>query len=398
LALGDAELAVVGGVNLLLSPAAMVFCAKFGGLSPDGRCKTFSADADGFGRGEGGGVVVLKPLSRARADGDRIWAVVRGAAVNNDGASQGLTAPSPRAQEEVLRLALARAGLQGHQIDYVEAHGTGTLLGDPIEAGALGLVLGEQRPPGRPLLVGSVKTNIGHTEGAAGIAGLIKATLALHHRAVPPSLHRERPSPHIDLAALRLRVPTALEPWPAPLDAPALAGVSAFGWGGTNAHVILEAAPPEPRYHALAADDPASLRAALQRLRAATLRDANTGDTTHDVTTHANTRDTPHDVTTRDTHDFTTRVTTHDPPREPASPTRGAHRFAAVARSAHELRAHIDAALTDAPSPALPDPKDMSPGPHTAVVTGAPAVVFVCSPLGSQWRGMARQLLASEPV
>ena len=366
---GDADLALVGAVNLLLAPESMVFCSKFGGLAPDGRCKTFDARADGFGRGEGGGVVVLKRLSRARADGDRVWAVLRGAAVNNDGASQGLTAPSPRAQEEVLRAALARAGVAGREVHHVEAHGTGTLLGDPIEAAALGAVLGEDRPPDRPLLVGSVKTNIGHTEGAAGIAGLIKTTLALHHRAVPPSLHLERPSPHIDLDALRLRVPTALEPWPAPLDAPALAGVSAFGWGGTNAHVVLEGYAPEPRWFALAADDAPALHAALRRLRDDAARGAWAD------------------------------LACPDGPLGP-------HRFAAVARSPHELRARLDAALGDATPHDLsrepahlsrePAPRDLPP--LTSHVTTAPAPVFVCSPLGSQWRGMARQLLQSEPA
>ncbi|HEX5496861.1 MAG TPA: acyltransferase domain-containing protein [Mycobacteriales bacterium] len=235
---GESSVALAGGVNLMLNPATMLALARFGGLSPDGRCKAFAAAADGFGRGEGAGVVVLKPLSRALADADDIWCTIRGSAVNNDGFSNGLTAPNPTAQKEVLADACRRAGVAPGDVQFVETHGTGTVLGDPIEADALGAVLGGARPAGAPLVIGSVKTNLGHLEGAAGIAGLIKVALCLRHRQIPPNLHFDTPNPHIRFDELNLRVPTGLEPWPA--DRPLLAGVSSFGWGGTNVHVLLE--------------------------------------------------------------------------------------------------------------------------------------------------------------
>ncbi|HEV7508687.1 MAG TPA: acyltransferase domain-containing protein [Thermoanaerobaculia bacterium] len=239
---GESTVALAGGVNLTLLPETMVALTKFGGLSGEGRCKAFDASADGFARGEGAGVVVLKPLSRALADGDPIYCVIRGSAVNNDGASNGLTAPNPESQVEVLRDAYERAGVDPGRVQVIEAHGTGTPLGDPIEARALSQVLGEGRTPDHPLVIGSVKTNIGHLEGAAGIAGLIKLALSIHRRAVPPSLHFERPNPDIPFAELGLRVQTALGPWPMPAEGegPVLGGVSSFGWGGTNCHVVVE--------------------------------------------------------------------------------------------------------------------------------------------------------------
>lgn len=240
---GECAVALAGGVNMILAPGFTVDLTKFGGLSGDGRCKAFDARADGFARGEGGGVVVLKPLSRALADGDPIWCLIRGGAMNNDGSSNGLTAPSPQAQVEVLTDAYARTGVDPRRVHYVEAHGTGTRLGDPIEARSLAAVLCSGRDPERPLIVGSAKTNIAHQEGAAGIAGLIKLALAIRHRQVPPSLHFETPNPDIPFDELRLRVQTALGPWPAPPDEPALGAVSSFGWGGTNCHLILEELP-----------------------------------------------------------------------------------------------------------------------------------------------------------
>ncbi|HET9211255.1 MAG TPA: beta-ketoacyl synthase N-terminal-like domain-containing protein, partial [Thermoanaerobaculia bacterium] len=240
---GECSVALAGGVNMILAPGFTVDLTKFGGLSGDGRCKAFDARADGFARGEGGGVVVLKPLSRALADGDPVWCLIRGGAVNNDGSSNGLTAPSPQAQVEVLTDAYARTGVDPRRVHYVEAHGTGTQLGDPIEARSLAAVLCAGRDPERPLVVGSAKTNIAHQEGAAGIAGLIKLALAIRHRQVPPSLHFETPNPDIPFEELRLRVQTALGPWPAPPDEPAVGAVSSFGWGGTNCHLILEELP-----------------------------------------------------------------------------------------------------------------------------------------------------------
>ncbi len=238
---GESAVALAAGINLVLIPGLTAELTKFG-LSGDGRCKAFDARADGFGRGEGGGVAVLKPLSRALADGDRVYCLIRGGAVNNDGASNGLTAPSPQAQVEVLQEAYARAGIDPRRVHYVEAHGTGTPLGDPIEARALATILCADRDPSRPLAIGSVKTNIAHQESAAGIAGLIKLALAIHHRAIPPSLCFEAPNPDIPFEELRLRLQAALGPWPAWEDKPepAVGGVSSFGWGGTNCHVVLE--------------------------------------------------------------------------------------------------------------------------------------------------------------
>jgi len=241
---GDCRMALAGGVNLMLSPDLFVAFSQTRMLAPDGRCKTFDAAADGFGRGEGCGVVVLKRLSQAQADGDRVLAVIRGSAVNQDGPSSGLTAPNGPAQEAVIRAALAHAGLQPQQVGYVEAHGTGTALGDPLEVQALGAVFGPGRAVERPLCIGSVKTNVGHLEAAAGITGIIKLVLALRERALPPHLHLTRPSPHIPWADLPLRVPTTLEPWE-PIDGRRIGGVSSFGFSGTNAHVVIEEAPAD---------------------------------------------------------------------------------------------------------------------------------------------------------
>ncbi|MDZ4344458.1 MAG: beta-ketoacyl synthase N-terminal-like domain-containing protein [Candidatus Binatia bacterium] len=239
---GESTLALAGGVNLILSPAITINFTKAGAMAPDGRCKAFDSRANGYVRSEGAGLVVLKPLSRALADGDPIYAVIRGSAVNQDGRSNGLMAPNPLAQEAVLREAYRRAGVSPGHVQYVEAHGTGTFLGDPIEANALGTVVAIDRPPGRPCALGSVKTNLGHLEAAAGVAGLIKVALALNHLEIPPSLHFQEPNPYIPFDELSLRVQTTLGPWPVH-SGPALAGVSSFGFGGTNAHVVLEEAP-----------------------------------------------------------------------------------------------------------------------------------------------------------
>jgi acyl transferase domain-containing protein len=244
LRLKECTVALAGGVNLVIDPELGVSLTKANMLSADGRCKTFDADADGFGRGEGCGIVVLKPLADAERDGDFIWAVIAGSAVNQDGRSNGLTAPNGRAQETLLRTALRAGGISPHDVGYIEAHGTGTALGDPVEAGALAAVFGEQRPGELPLVVGSVKSNIGHLEVAAGIAGLIKAVLCVHHRQIVPNLHFRKLNPHIEEATkgCPIEVPTRLAPWP--VVGRAVAGVSSFGFGGTNAHVVL-AAPPE---------------------------------------------------------------------------------------------------------------------------------------------------------
>ena len=204
-------MALAGGVHLMLSPHATVAMTKFGAMNPDGQCRAFDASANGYVRGEGGGIVVLKPLRLAVADGDRIYAVLRGSAANNDGASNGLTAPNPKAQEAVVRSALDNAGVAPDAVQYVETHGPGTILGNPLEAGALGAVFGPHHSEDRPLRIGSAKTNLGHLEAAAGVAGLMKVALALHHGALPPNLHYEKPNPHIPFDALHIKVQTELE-------------------------------------------------------------------------------------------------------------------------------------------------------------------------------------------
>ncbi|MEV4944054.1 type I polyketide synthase, partial [Streptomyces zaomyceticus] len=239
---GESTTAIAAGINLNILGESAVTEERFGGLSPDGTAYTFDARANGFVRGEGGGAVILKPLARAQADGDRIYGVIRASAVNNDGATPGLTVPSREAQRQVLREAYEKAGISPTDVQYVELHGTGTPVGDPIEAGALGDVLGSHRTPGDPLIVGSAKTNVGHLEGAAGMVGLLKALLSLTHREIPASLNFETPHPAIDLDALGLSVPRELTSWPHP-DRTLVAGVSSFGMGGTNCHVVLTQAP-----------------------------------------------------------------------------------------------------------------------------------------------------------
>ncbi len=241
----ECHLALVGGVNLILSPVTNIVFCRAGMLSRDGRCKTFAAAADGYGRGEGCGVLVLKRLSDAQRDGDQIQAVIRGSAVNQDGRSGGLTVPNGLSQAEVIRQALTNGGVEANQVDYVEAHGTGTSLGDPIEMDALESVYGPHHLLDRPLIVGSVKTNIGHTEAAAGIAGLIKVVLQLQEEAIAPHLHFQHPNPHIDWENLPVKIPTETLPWPRGEKA-RLAGVSSFGFSGTNAHIVVQEAPTIP--------------------------------------------------------------------------------------------------------------------------------------------------------
>ncbi|MFE9680739.1 type I polyketide synthase [Streptomyces sp. NPDC006285] len=237
---GECSLALAGGVALNFAPESAEVAGRFGGLSPDGRCFTFDSRANGYVRGEGGGVVVLKPLAQAVRDGDTVYGVILGSAVNNDGATEGLTVPSAEAQATVLRQACENAGVDPDQVHYVELHGTGTPTGDPLEAAGVGAAYGSARPADSPVLVGSAKTNVGHLEGAAGIVGLIKTALSIRHREIPASLNYETPNPAIDPEALNLRVQTESGPWP---DAPLLAGVSSFGVGGTNCHVVLAEAP-----------------------------------------------------------------------------------------------------------------------------------------------------------
>jgi amino acid adenylation domain-containing protein len=270
---GECEMAVAGGVNCLLSPNPFIYLTQLHSLSVDGTCKTFDQKADGFGRGEGCGIVILKPLSRALEDNDNVLAVIRGSALNQDGASTGFTAPNGTAQQEVIRKALANAGVPAESIDYIETHGSGTPLGDPIEINAVAEVFRQCRSLENPLLVGTVKTNIGHLEGASGAAGLIKTILSLQHRALPPHLHFTTPNSLIDWANIPVKVNTRLTPWENK-GKPRRAGVSGFGLSGSNAHVILEEPPavenrepaPQSPYHILnlSAKSPGALAALMQ--------------------------------------------------------------------------------------------------------------------------------------
>ena len=273
---GEIDMALAGGVNLLFSPEVTMALSRAGMMAPDGRCKTFSAKADGFVRSEGCGVIVLKRLSDASRDGDRVIAVIRGVAVNQDGRSSGLTAPNGPAQESVIRAAMADAGAAAHDVSYVEAHGTGTNLGDPIELRALEAVLGRGREELHRLPVGSVKSNFGHAEAAAGIAGLIKVAIALQHRQIPASLHYDEPNGAIDWAGSRLRVPVGNEEWqPSGSSGKRMGAVSSFGFSGTNAHVLLGEAEeaPEPEKHeggirvmTISARSPSALQMSAARL------------------------------------------------------------------------------------------------------------------------------------
>lgn len=243
LQLDEADLALAGGVNTIMSGRLLELRGNAGMLAPDGKCKTFDAAANGYVRGEGCGIVVLKRLSEAEADGDRIWGVIRSTALNQDGASPGLTVPNGAAQERVIEAALSRAGIRPSEVDYLEAHGTGTEVGDPIELQAAGTAYGKGREADCPLLIGSVKTNIGHLESAAGVAGLIKVILAMQRGVIPKHLHFQNPTPEVDWNRLPLQVTAVPATWPRHFARPPLAGVSGFGWSGTNAHVIVEGYP-----------------------------------------------------------------------------------------------------------------------------------------------------------
>ena len=279
---GECTLAIAGGVNLILAPDLFVCMSRWGMLSPDGRCKTFDASANGFVRAEGCGIIVLKRLGAALKDGDRILALIRGSAVNQDGPSSGLSVPNGLAQEAVIRQALSSAQVEPSTLSYIEAHGTGTSLGDPIEIEALARVFQPGRNGKTPVALGSVKTNLGHLEAAAGIAGLLKVVLMLRHGQIPPHLHLEQPSPHITWEKYPFVIPTRLTNWE-PINGRRIAGVSSFGFSGSNAHVILEEAPEvklstagtERPLHilTLSARDEDSLRALATRVEARLMRE-----------------------------------------------------------------------------------------------------------------------------
>ena len=362
----DCSLALVGGVNVILRPDGNIFFSKIGALSPEGRCRPFDDRAAGIVRSEGAGLVVLKPLADAMEAGDRIYAVIHGSAVNQDGRTSGLMAPSRRAQEEVLREAYRRARIAPADVQFVEAHGTGTRLGDPIEAEALGAVLAVDRPAGSTCVIGSVKSNVGHLESAAGIAGLIKTALALHYRELPPTADFAQPNRFIPFDELPLTVTTAMTPWPRERDR-LLAGVSAFGFGGTNVHVVLgeheggrDSVPPEPGPHllVLSARTPEALR---QR-----------ADQFHDLLARV------------DDHDVYDLCYTAAVRREHL-----AHRMVVLGDTRAELQTALDAGRRGASSPACLR-GSVSPEP--------PRLVFVFPGQGSQWARMGMRLRDQEPV
>ena len=356
LAHGDIDAALVGGVSILASPFGFISFSQATMLSPTGLCQAFSAEADGYVRSEGGVVLVLKRLDRAVEDGDRIHAVICGAGVNSDGRTNGVSLPSVVHQSELLRTVYDRAGVAPDSVVYVEAHGTGTQVGDPVEASALGAVLGKARE--NPLPIGSIKTNIGHTEAASGLAGLMKAMLVLEHDRAPKSLHFKNPNPNIDFAGLNLAVTS--EPTPLPrTGAPRFAGVSSFGFGGTNAHVVISGPPillsegkAEPRYLMLSAQSEAALRA-LAKAYADSLAKATSDEEGR-------------------------RIVAASAYRRERMP----QRLALLAGD----RASLGAALTRFAQSGETDRK----GARGAAVDGDGSIVFVFSGNGSQWPGMGQ--------
>ncbi|MBI5722130.1 MAG: SDR family NAD(P)-dependent oxidoreductase [Burkholderiales bacterium] len=396
----ECRMALAGGVNLMLSEDLFIAFSHSRMLAKDGRCKTFDAAADGFGRGEGCGIVVLKRLGDALADGDRILAVIRGSAVNQDGPSSGLTAPNGPAQEAVMRAALAQAGLAPKDIGCIEAHGTGTQLGDPLEVQALGHVFGSDRVAAGasgaggtasddgspPLWLGSIKTNLGHLEAAAGVTGLIKLVLALQHRAIPAHLHLAQPSPHIPWAELPFRIPTSLQPW-APIRGRRLAGVSSFGFSGTNAHVIVEEAPALPL--------PALAGAA--EVSDPTPHDAGTGSGAalplHLYTLSARSAEALGELAGRHAQALAEAPEAALPAAcftANAGRAQFAHRAAITARSLDELRRSLAALAAGAESPGLRVVRVQR--------RDAPRIAFAFTGQGSQYAGMAHGLYEAVPA
>ncbi|NIM40823.1 MAG: SDR family NAD(P)-dependent oxidoreductase [Hydrogenophaga sp.] len=377
---GESDLALAGGVNLILQPHISIAYSQSRMMAPDGRCKFGDADGDGYVRSEGAGLVVLKPLARAQADGDRIYAVLRGSAVNNDGRSSGVMGrPSRIGHEEMLRTAYRDAGVAPSSVSYVEAHGTGTRAGDPVEIDALAKVLGEGREAGSTCLMGSVKTNIGHTEGAAGVAGLIKACLALHHQRIPASLHCRTPNPAVAWSTLPVAIAREAQAWPRG-TAPRFAGVNSFGIGGTNAHAVLEEAPVlQPATTTSATMGDGSTTASSARPAALLVLSARAEPALRALAASyadrlASARD--DDVAAICWNAATRRAALE-------------HRAAFVAGSRGQL---VDAlrgyAAREAPSA---EGRVREPGRPLRTA-------FVMPGQGAQWRGMARDLLRNEPV
>ncbi|HET8646697.1 MAG TPA: type I polyketide synthase, partial [Vicinamibacteria bacterium] len=369
----ECTLALAGGVQAVLNPELTIGFCKASMIPPDGRCRAFAAEGNGYVRGEGAGVVVLKRLSRARADGDTVYALVRGSAINEDGRTNGMTVPGLWAQQEVLRQAYARAGVAPGDVPYVEAHGPGTPVGDPIEAEALATVLACARPAGEVLRIGSVKTNIGHLEAGSGMAGLIKAALVLKHRHIPPSLHFRTPNPAIPFDEFRLRVVSQGEPWP--LGAAPFVGINSFGFGGANAHVVLEGPPAETAGRASTAAEPAAEPRAELLVVSARSAESLRG-LARAYRDRCRAGDAP---ALCDLAAAAARQRSHHE-----------HRLGVVGRDLETVADNLDAFLGEETRAEVVKGRAAHGRP--------PRLAFVFAGMGPQWWGMGRQLLDREPV
>ncbi|GET38067.1 beta-ketoacyl synthase [Microseira wollei NIES-4236] len=378
---GESNLCLVGGVSLMLSPEPFITYSHGRMMASDGRCKTFDASADGYVRGEGCGVIVLKRLEDALRDGDNIQAVVKGTAVNQDGLSNGLTAPNGASQQAVIRQALKNARVTPEKISYVETHGTGTALGDPIEFKSLKAVLMENRQPDQPCWLGSVKTNIGHLEAASGIASVIKVVLALQHREIPPHLHLKQLNPYISFEGTTFAIPTQCQPWLAGRES-RLAGISAFGFGGTNCHAILEEAPGDCRLQILdlGLEDIEPSPKYLERFLHLLTLSAKSDEALRDLA--ASYRDllvTHSEASLGDICFSANTMRSHFN-----------HRLAVVAASTEQLRQQLEAFAAGKETTGLIS------GQVTSKKT--PKIAFLFTGQGSQYAGMGRQIYETQPI